>query len=123
MNIAGKILEIFDAQQVSDTFKKREFIIEYAENPQYPELLKFELIQDKCSLLDSYNVGDQVDVHFNLKGRKWSKDGKDMYFNSLQAWRVETVASSPEASSAPAAETPSEPGWLSESNDGGDLPF
>lgn len=123
MNIAGKILEIFDAQQISDSFKKREFVIEYSENPQYPELLKFELIQDKCSLLDSYNKGDQVDVHFNLKGRKWSKDGKDMYFNTLQAWRLESVSDNQGAPADPAADAPSEPEWLSDSNDGGDLPF
>ena len=115
MNIAGKILEIFDAQQISDSFKKREFVIEYSENPQYPELLKFELIQDKCSLLDSYNKGDQVDVHFNLKGRKWSKDGKDMYFNTLQAWRLESVSDNQGAPADPAADAPSEPEWLSPS--------
>ncbi|MFQ5559364.1 MAG: DUF3127 domain-containing protein, partial [Nitrospinota bacterium] len=44
MDITGTILEIFDTVNVSQSFKKREFVVEYVENPQYPEQLKFELI-------------------------------------------------------------------------------
>jgi hypothetical protein len=62
------------------------------ENPQYPELLKFDLIQDKCDLLEEFNVGDSLKVEFNLKGRKWTDpSGNDKYFNTLQAWRLSTV--------------------------------
>ncbi len=90
MNIRGKIHAIFDTQQVSDTFKKREFVVEYAENPQYPEYLKFELIQDKCDILDKFKTGQEVEVYFNLKGREWTNPkGEKIYFNSLQAWRLE----------------------------------
>ena len=90
MEIKGVILEINDIVQVSDTFKKREFILEYAENPQYPEFIKLETIQDKTELLSSLKVGDSITVHFNLKGRKWTnKDGVVSYFNSLQAWKIE----------------------------------
>ena len=123
MNIVGKLVEIFEAQQISDSFKKREFVVEYAENPQYPELIKFELIQDKCSLLDSFSKGNEVDVSFNLKGRKWSKDGKDMYFTTLQAWRLELAKAEQGASSGSSGDVPSEPEWLSENSDDGDLPF
>ena len=42
MKVSGKILEVKDIQQVSDTFKKRVFILEYADNPQYPEYITFE---------------------------------------------------------------------------------
>ena len=66
MNIKGKLLEVFDVAQVSATFRKREFVVEYVENPQYPEYLKFELIQDKCNLLDAFSIGQEIDVHFNL---------------------------------------------------------
>ena len=67
MQIKAKMLEIFEIQQVTNTFKKREFVVEYAENPQYPEFLKFELIQDKCDILDDFSIGQEVEVHFNLK--------------------------------------------------------
>ncbi|TDG93068.1 DUF3127 domain-containing protein [Cardinium endosymbiont of Culicoides punctatus] len=90
MNITGKIFEINAPQQVSDSFRKRLFVIEHTENPQYPEYVSFELIQDKCDLLDEFSEGDEVTVHFNLRGRKWTNpEGVVKYFNSLQAWRLE----------------------------------
>ncbi len=122
MNIKGKILEISDTQQISDSFKKREFVLEYAENPQYPEFVKFESIQDKCALLDGLKPGEEVDVYFNIKGRKWNDPkGGVKYFNSLQAWKIDGVSSSgQEAPTATPAPT-EEPGWVSENED--DLPF
>jgi len=70
MNIEGKLLEKFETQTIKETFKKREFVVEYAENPQYPEFVKFELIQSNCEQLDSVDVGDSITISFNLKGRK-----------------------------------------------------
>jgi hypothetical protein len=95
MDIKAKLIEKSDTQKVSDRFQKREFVVEFAENPQYPEFVKFELIQDKCDLLDSYEVGQELEVHFNLKGRKWvDPQGQTKYFNSLQAWRLVPASSS-----------------------------
>lgn len=90
MKIPGKILELYETQQVSDTFKKRSFVLEYLENPQYPEYILFELIQDRCGLLDDFSKGQEVEVSFNLKGRKWTNaNGETKYFNSLQAWKID----------------------------------
>ncbi len=128
MEVKGKVLEIFEVQQVSASFKKREFVLEYADNPQYPEFVKFELIQDKCDLLDSYQVGQEINVSFNLKGRKWvDPKGEAKYFNSLQAWRInpaEAAASPAPAAgnTAPAPKAGDEPEWLN-SDDSDDLPF
>lgn len=89
MEIQAKILEILDTVEVSERFRKREFVVEYAENPQYPEFLKFEMIQEKCEMLDQFHVGEEVEIGFNLKGRKWiSPQGDVKYFNSLQAWKM-----------------------------------
>ena len=105
MQINGKILEIFDTIQVSETFKKREFVVEYQEN-QYPEFIKFELVQDKCSFLDAYSAGSEVTVDFNLKGRKWTNpQGEVKYFNSLQAWRI-TATQQEEQQAPPQGEMP-----------------
>ena len=115
MDIKGKLLEIFDTQNVTNTFRKREFILEYAENPQYPELLKFELIQEKCDLLNSFNVGQEINVFFNLKGRKWTDPkGEVKYFNSMQAWRLQPVeeAQTSEAPQETPLDSQSEPEWL-----------
>ncbi len=125
MNIKGKIVAIFETQQVTSSFQKREFVLEYLENPQYPEFLKFEMIQDKCALIDQYSIGQEVDVHFNLKGRKWTDPkGVDKYFNTLQAWRI-TEPQAQQPSSQPAADKPNSPdtppGWLDQDED--DTPF
>jgi hypothetical protein len=98
MNVRGKIFEIYDVSKVSESFRKREFVIEFKENPQYPEYLKFELIQDKCDLLNNFKVGSFVEVYFNLEGRSWTNPkGEKVYFNSLQAWRLEPIEGSNEA--------------------------
>ena len=92
MNIKGKLVEIFDTFQITETFKKREFIIQDNKNPEYPEFVKVELIQDKVSLLDDLKVGDEINVLINIKGRKWEdKEGNIKYFNSIQGWKIETA--------------------------------
>jgi len=116
MNIKGKLIEKFETQEVSASFRKREFIVEYAENPQYPEFLKFELIQSNCEQLDPLQIGSVININFNLKGRKWTDpSGNVKYFNSLQAWRLEQGESSESQ----------EPGeWLKEDfSEDNDLPF
>ena len=91
MNIKGKLVEIFDTVQITETFKKREFIIQDNKNPEYPEYIKVELIQDKVELLNSLNVGDEINVLINIKGRKWEdKEGNIKYFNSIQGWKIES---------------------------------
>ena len=89
MQISGKILEIFQTKSISDKFKKREFVLEYAENANYPQTIAMEVQQDNCGMLDKYNVGDYVDVAINLKGRKWvSPQGETKYFNTIVAWKL-----------------------------------
>jgi len=93
MEIKGKVHEVGPTAQVTDSLKKRELIVEYIENPQYPEYLKFEAIQDRCNLLDNVRVGDDVEVFFNLRGRPWTdKAGKKSYFNSMQLWKINVLA-------------------------------
>lgn len=89
-NIKGKLIVKNDAQTYgSNGFRKRDFVIE-TEDEQYPQKIQFELVQDKCELLDKYNIGDVLDVHYNLRGREWTNpQGEVKYFNSLQAWRIE----------------------------------
>jgi len=92
MEFSGIIHKINEAVHVNATFKKRAFIIESSENKgdrTFTELVQFEFIQDKCDLLDGFKVGDQVNIGFNLKGRKWtSPQGEDKFFNTLQAWMI-----------------------------------
>lgn len=119
MTIDGKIVEKFDTQEIKESFRKREFILEYAENPQYPEFLKLELIQSNCEQLDGVEPGDEVAVSFNLKGRKWTDpQGEVKYFNSLQAWRIEKKSATQQE--AP----PQNSDWMKEDfSSDDDLPF
>ncbi|HTA26869.1 MAG TPA: DUF3127 domain-containing protein [Bacteroidia bacterium] len=81
-----------DEQKVSDTFKKREFVVtDNSGNSNYPQHILFQLKQDKCRILDNFNPGDEVKVTFNISGREWQKDGVVKYFTSLDAWRVDGV--------------------------------
>lgn len=89
MNITGRVHEIGATQQVTDTFKKRDIIIAYAENPQFVEYVRFEATNDKTDIFNNLQIGQEVEVSFNLRGRPWTnKDGVTTYFNSLVAWRV-----------------------------------
>jgi len=87
-DVQGRLHEIFDETQVSDKFRKREFVLEIPDG-SYTQYAKFQLTQDKCSLLDSYKTGDEVKVAFNLSGKPFTKNGTTMYFTNLQAWRLE----------------------------------
>src|SRR6202012_5974779 len=114
MEIKGKVHEVSPTTQVTESLKKRELIVEYVENPQYPEYLKFEAIQDRCSLLDNVKVGDDVEVFFNLKGRQWTdKTGKNSYFNSLQLWKINSLAGANAAASTQSAPAYAPPANLS----------
>src|SRR5215217_5170867 len=122
MDIKGKVHEIGATMQVTDSLKKRELIVEYVENPQYPEYLKFEAIQDKCNLLDNVKAGDDVEVFFNLRGRPWTdKTGKKSYFNSMVVWRINALTPGAAAASTPAYAPPADLNSAPGEED--DLPF
>lgn len=92
--LAGKVTEIFNLQQVTDKFKKREFVIDaggewngnYYENP-----LKFQCANAHCDALNGVKVGDQVKVLFGCKGGKYEKDGKVMFITNLNCFKIEVL--------------------------------
>jgi len=95
LEVTGKLAVKYDTQQVKESFKKREFVLEISEEINgnvYTNFAKLQLVQAKCDILDRFNVGDQIKVSFNLKGNKWEKDGKVNYITNLDAWRIESAA-------------------------------
>ena len=88
LQVEGTLHEIFDEMQVTDRFKKREFVLEMTDDRGYKEHPKFQLTQNRCSLLDSFNKGEKVQVFFSLSGRPYTKDGRTTYFTNLNAWKV-----------------------------------
>lgn len=93
MELSGKIKVIKPTNQVSDSFKKRELVITTDE--QYPQHILIDFVQDKCAVLDSYNIGENVRISINVRGREVApKDGGETkYFNQLQGWKIERTDS------------------------------
>ncbi len=123
----------FDTQKVSDKFQKREFVLSTDTNTPYPQHVSFQVTQDKCSMLDNFNPGEELRVQFNLRGREWNGPQGIKYFNTLEAWRIEKTGAGAQSSSnaAPAynnqsntmQENTSAPVFNSSIEDNDDLPF
>ncbi len=95
LEVIGKLIEKGPTMQVSERFKKREFVLDITEEVNgnsYPNFAKLQAVQNRCEMLDSYNEGDMVKVSFNIRGNKWEKDGKVNYITSLDAWRIERAS-------------------------------
>ncbi len=126
--IQGKLLEVYDTQQVSDTFRKREFVIEKSE--QIPNrvdpivnYVKFQTIQDRTSLIDAFEVGQDITVSFNIRGNKWqNREGGISYFTNLEAWRINPTSQAPQNTPEPSVAKAPEPDFdLPDSDD--EIPF
>jgi Domain of unknown function (DUF3127) len=93
--LTGKLVVKYDTMQKSATFKTREFAVEKTDDiggRTITNYVKFQSVQDKTSIIDKVNVGDEIKVYFNIKGTKWEKDGKTSYFTNLDAWRIEPMS-------------------------------
>jgi len=87
----GAIHKIFPTENKTESFQAREFILTLPDD-KYPQYVKFQLVQDRCSLLDNYTEGQSITVHFDLRGREWvNAEGQAKYFTNLNAWRIEAA--------------------------------
>lgn len=122
----GIVYRIDSTQQISDRFSKREFIVELADNPKYPQHVMFQCTGDRCSQLDDLAKGDSVRIEFSLRGRLYTskKTGEEGCFNSLDVWKVERVGgekrtSAPTSTGNPAAAASASPPAINDD----DCPF
>jgi len=101
----GTIKSISEEVQVTDSFKKRVFVL--TTDDMYPQDLEIECVQDNTTILDKVKVGESVEVSINLRGREYTKkDGSGLgYFNSINAWKIDTLKA---MSASPAIETVAE---------------
>lgn len=100
MEISGKVKWIDEVKTYgTNGFRKREIVVTTEE--QYPQHIMIEFIQDKCELLNTYQVGQNVKIGINIRGREWvNPQGETKYFNSIQGWRIE-VLGAPDAGMPP----------------------
>jgi hypothetical protein len=82
--VEGRLHKIYETETKGESFKVREFVIE-VQSGQYPQMVKFQLTQDRCELMSTFQEGANIKVHFDLRGREWN--GK--YFTNLNAWKIE----------------------------------
>jgi len=121
MQIQGKIHEAFEAEQVTERFRKREFVLELDSESRYPQYVMFQFTGDRCEMLDGFSKGEDVKVEFSLRGREWTSPKGDVrYFNSLETWAIDRVGEAPAAGPDDAgmfADAPPPP------SDDDDIPF
>lgn len=86
--VEGKLHKMFPTEQRSQSFQTREFVLEIPDG-NYPQLIKFQAVQERCGILDAFKEGDNIKVSFDLRGREWN--GK--YLTNLNAWRVDRAGS------------------------------
>lgn len=86
LEIEGTLHKKFETENKTDSFQAREFVV--LMEGQYPQYVKFQLVQDRCQAIDPFNEGEKIRVFFDLRGREWN--GK--YFTNLNAWKLENVA-------------------------------
>ena len=95
--LTGKLVAKYDTIQRTESFKTREFAVEKSDDINGRTIVnyvKFQSVQDKTSIIDRVNIGDEIKVYFNIKGSKWDKDGKTNYITNLDAWRIEQLLQS-----------------------------
>jgi Domain of unknown function (DUF3127) len=125
MELQGRIKLIGETQTFgTNGFRKREIVVTTEE--QYPQHIMVEFVQDKTDLLNNYQIGQQVKISINLRGREWTNpQGEVKYFNSIQGWRIEALqqdASNGDIPPVPSMDAFEPAGDLNE-DDHDDLPF
>lgn len=124
--ITGKLALKYDAIQRTESFKIREFVIEKTEDiggRSVTNYIKFQSTQDRTNIIDRVNQGDEIKVHFNIRGSKWEKDGKTSYFNNLDAWRIEQVLQSGKDATADREPSEMQSSFSNNAPEPDDLPF
>lgn len=96
--ITGTLVKKFETETKGESFRVRDFVIKTNDGSQYDNFVKFQTTQDRTAIIDDHNEGDEIKVHFDLRGRQW----QEKYFTNLNAWRVESVGAQPASKGAEA---------------------
>ena len=95
--ITGTLVKKYETETKGESFRVRDFVIKANDGGQYDNFVKFQTTQDRTAIIDDFNEGDEIKVHFDLRGRQW----QEKYFTNLNAWRVEAL----NKAAAPSADT------------------
>lgn len=98
----GTVKVVMDLMTFDSGFTKREFVV--TTKDQYPQDVKFQTVKDKTAMLDNLTPGQEVTVHFDIRGNEY----KGRYYVDLSAWRIQTQdagAAAPAADDVPPLDT------------------
>jgi hypothetical protein len=115
---SGTIKLINETQTFPSGFSKREFVIT-TEHDKYPQDLKFEVVKDRCSLLDDYEVGQKVQLNFDIRGNEYN----DRYYVNLACWKIEAAQGGGAPPAAASSSEPSSSELRKEDDFDDDIPF
>ena len=101
MEIQGRIKQIFPSQVIGQNgFEKRDLVITTEE--QYPQTIIIQFTQQRCDLLNNLQVGQNVKVYINIRGREWTNpQGETKYFNTIEGWKIEVIQTTNVANQQP----------------------
>ena len=87
MKVTGKIHFVGALRTVSEKFKSKDVVL--LTDEKFPQYITIQFTQDKTELITQNNIGEQVEVSINLKGREWkSPTGEIKYFNTIEGWQI-----------------------------------
>jgi single-strand DNA-binding protein len=115
-DLTGKIKLIQEAKTFDSGFTKREMVV-VVEDGKYPQEINIEFVQDKISLLDGLQIGQEVTVTFDIRGREYN----GRYFNNLQGWKIVTLGG--ENSTTAERQSPLPPTAAPANYEDEDIPF
>lgn len=104
-------------------FRKRLVVLEQ-NNGRFSNFIPLEFLKDNCESADDLNIGDEVEVSYQLSGRKWQRDPSSevKYFLSAEAMSFKVLSGGGGSSESPADATSANDAF-SESYDENDIPF
>ena len=90
MKVTGKIHFVSALRVVSEKFKSKDVVI--ITEDKFPQYITVQFTQDKTELISQVNIGEQVEISINLRGREWkSPTGEIKYFNTIEGWQINAV--------------------------------
>jgi hypothetical protein len=118
----GKVLQILPELKGTSPrgdWKKQDFVIEAADDTQYPKKICFTLFNDKNATFEKIKTNMEVEVSFSIESREYQ--GK--WYSNVNAFRVDLVSPGTDSGNTPPPYTAADLPPMGDSDDKDDLPF
>jgi hypothetical protein len=103
LEIKGKYIAASEYKQHTDNFGTQKFYLDIQGDSQYEAIAEFQVNNQKIDLTN-FNKGQNMNVFFNISGRKWEKEDRKGFIQNLTVWKI--VVDTPTAAAAPVKADP-----------------